>query len=193
MKEDWHWGEVHRGTRIDNGEFVEGEYYYCEEDKCTYIISHKDETYGYAYKVYPDSVAKYAGYYHNGKRVFMDEEYKRREARREELNGKKAWLVYYTIDPFHGNYCSNYGGFAIAFGNTDEEIYQDWAKNHKALYADDIKVKYEFGHWYVNVGLYDSSYLYKCQLPEGSYEGWVQPINIKYFAEVHGETNEIKP
>ena len=93
MKEDWYWGKLHRGTRIDNGKFVEGEYYYCEEDKCAYIISHGEEAGEYAHKVYPDSVVKYAGYDHCGKRVFMDEEYKRREARKEEINGKKAWVV----------------------------------------------------------------------------------------------------
>ena len=193
MKEDWYWGKLHRGTRIDNGKFVEGEYYYCEEDKCAYIISHGEEAGEYAHKVYPDSVVKYAGYDHCGKRVFMDEEYKRREARKEEINGKKAWLVYYIIDPFYGNYYSNYGGFAIAFGNTDEEIYQDWAKNHNALYAGDIKVKYEDGRWCADVGAYNSSYLYKCQFPVGSHEGWVQPINIKYFAETYSETKEITP
>ena len=51
---------------------------------------------------------------------FADEEYKRRAARAKELNGKKTWLVYYTIDPFHRNYYSSYGGFAIAFGNTEK-------------------------------------------------------------------------
>jgi len=70
MKEDWYWGKLHRGKRIDNGEFVEGEYYYREKDKSTYIISHKDETYGDAYKVYPDSVAVYVGIDRYGNSVF---------------------------------------------------------------------------------------------------------------------------
>ena len=57
---------------------------------------------------------------------------------RETLN-KKTWLVYLISSCEQGSEgWSGWQYYAVALGNTDEEIYNNWVKNVKEIYGIDL-------------------------------------------------------
>lgn len=66
------------------------------------------------------------------------------------MNNKKTWLVYITIQPGMGSEgWSSWAYHCVAFGDTDEEIYRNWAENVKKIYNVDLSndLIYSNGQW----------------------------------------------
>lgn len=98
-----------------------------------------------------------------------------REKWNETLNNK-AWLVYLLTSCETGSEgWSGWQYHSVAFGVTDEEIYNNWVENVKQVYGTDLSedLKCTDGYW--------SCYypLYKCELPRSAY-GHSQPIRIEF-------------
>lgn len=69
----------------------------------------------------------------------------------ETMDRKKKWLCYLLSDCEQGSEgWSGWMYYAVAFGNTEEEIAKSWAENVKATYGVDLTsdLKYDNGHWF---------------------------------------------
>lgn len=100
---------------------------------------------------------------------------------RDEILGKTPWLVYLLVPCEQGS--EGWSGWmyhSVAFGNTDEEIYNNWIKNVKRIYGIDLSesLKCTNGYW--------SCYypLYKNELPRAVY-GTSQPILVEKQYKKH--------
>lgn len=79
---------------------------------------------------------------------------------------QKTWLVYLLRPCEMGTEgTSGWSYHAVALGNTDEEIYNNWIDNVKQIYGVDLSkdLKCQNGNW--------SCYypIYKCELPTSVY------------------------
>lgn len=93
---------------------------------------------------------------------------------RETIN-KKTWLVYLISSCEQGSEgWSGWQYYAVALGNTDEEIYNNWVENVKEIYAVDLSddLRCTNGYW--------SCYypLCKNELPTSVY-GDSQPLLVE--------------
>jgi hypothetical protein len=70
--------------------------------------------------------------------------------------------------------------YSVAFGDTDEEIYNNWVKNVKKIYDVDLSkdLKCRDGYWYCYYPIH------KCELPTSVY-GNSEPINIEKCYSKH--------
>jgi hypothetical protein len=69
----------------------------------------------------------------------------------KKMYGKKTWLVYLLSCCEMGT--EGYSGWmyhSVAFGDTDEEIYNNWIENVKKIYDVDLSkdLKCVDGHWH---------------------------------------------
>ena len=97
------------------------------------------------------------------------------------MENNKKWLVYLLESCEQGaEGWSGWMYYCIAFGNTDEEIYNNWLKNVKKVYEVDLSknLRYDNGNW---TCYYD---LYKVELKNSIY-GHSKPIDINYNFEKH--------
>lgn len=93
---------------------------------------------------------------------------------RETLS-KKSWLVYLISTCETGSEgWSGWQYHAVALGNTDEEIYNNWVENVKKIYHVDMSedLKCTDGRWSCHYPLY------KNELPTSVY-GNSQPILVE--------------
>ena len=94
---------------------------------------------------------------------------------------KKCWLVYLLESCEMGSEgWSGWMYYSVAFGDTDEDIYNNWIDNVNKIYGVDLSkdLKCKDGYW--------SCYypLCKCELPTSVY-GASQPINIEKCYRKH--------
>ena len=88
---------------------------------------------------------------------------------------KKTWLVYLLSSCEMGS--EGWSGWmyhSVAFGNTDEEIYNNWIENVKKIYDVDLSKDLrcnEKGFWSCHYPLC------KCEIPTSVY-GHSEPIQI---------------
>lgn len=66
------------------------------------------------------------------------------------MDKKKTWLVYLTSSCEQGS--EGWSGLmyhSVAFGNTDEEIYNNWIENVKKIYGVDLSkdLRCSNGYW----------------------------------------------
>jgi hypothetical protein len=98
-----------------------------------------------------------------------------------EYMNKKSWLVY-LLEPCEmgSDGWSGWMYYCIAFGDTDEEIYNNWIDNVNKIYGVDLSkdLKCKDGYW----SCYYS--IHKCELPTSVY-GHSQPINIEKCYSKH--------
>ena len=88
---------------------------------------------------------------------------------------KKTWLVYLLSSCEMGT--EGWSGWmyhSVAFGNTDEEIYNNWIENVKKIY--DVDLSEDLKQW--DNGSWSCYYpLCKCEIPTSVY-GDSNPIQI---------------
>lgn len=89
---------------------------------------------------------------------------------------EKKWLVYLLFPCEMGSEgWSGWMYYSVAFGNTDEEIYNNWVENVKKIYNVDLSedLKYSNGYWHCHY--YP---LCKNELPTSIY-GDSQPLFVE--------------
>lgn len=98
------------------------------------------------------------------------------------MDRKKEWLCYLLSSCEQGSEgWSGWMYYAVAFGNTEEEVARSWAENVKATYGVDFtgRLKCHNGYWFC-----DWFRINMCELKTSVY-GLSEPIKIEFPYRKH--------